>query len=320
MKRVLKIALAVIGLIILIIVGFLAYVGMSPIPSYANEAPELTIESTPQRVEEGARIASMMCASCHRSDDRRLGGSHMPDASDFGYVYAPNITQHPQHGIADYTDGELAYLFRTGIKKDGQYAPPWMPKFPHLSDEDLASIIAFLRSDHPLVQPSDKPTEACEPNFMAKFLARVAFKPLPYPEESIKAPSPNNEVEFGKYLAVAKFDCYQCHSADFKTNSSLNPTESVGFMAGGNPIPDLEGNRVISANLTMDNETGLGTWTKAQFSKALRTGIRPDGTSYKYPMLPMAAMTDAEAGAIWEYLKTLPTVRNEALLGTSDSD
>ena len=320
MKRVLKIVLAVLGFLILVIVGFLAFVGMTPIPSYPNEARDLTIESTPERIEEGARIASMMCASCHRSEDRRLGGAHMADASDFGYIYAPNITQHPEHGILGYTDGELAYLLRTGVKKDGQYAPPWMPKFPHLSDEDLASIIAFLRSEHRLVQPSDTPTEACEPNFMAKMLARVAFKPLPYPEGPITAPNPSNEVEFGEYLALAKFDCYQCHSADFKTNSSLNPTESVGFMGGGNPIPDLNGNRILSANLTMDKETGIGTWTKAQFSEALRTGMRPDGTSFKYPMLPMTAMTGEEAGAIWEYLQTLEPIRNEALLARAQSD
>lgn len=314
MKRFFKILGIVLGIIILAIAGVAAYIGASGIPSYENEAPELTIEVTPERVTEGARIASMLCASCHRSEDRKLGGKYMADASDFGEIHAANITQHPEYGIADYTDGELAYLFRTGIKKDGQYSPPYMPKFPHLSDEDLASIIAFLRSDHPMVQPSNKETVECKPNFLAKMLTRVAFKPLPYPEKPISAPSPTDKVKFGEYLAVGKYDCYQCHSADFKTNNSLNPEQSIGFFGGGNPIPDLEGNRIMSSNLTMDKETGIGDWSPAEFTKALKMGIGPDGAPVRYPMLPFSQMTDEEAKAIYAYLETLPVIHNEALL------
>jgi len=318
MKRILKILGIVIGVIVLAIAAFAVYVGASDIPSYENNAPEMNVQLTPERVEEGARIASMLCSSCHRSDDRKLGGNHMVDASDFGEIHSPNITQHPEYGINDYTDGELAYLFRTGIKKDGQYAPPYMPKFPHMSDEDIASIIAFLRSDHPLVQPSNKATEPCKPNFIAKLLSRVAFKPLPYPDGPIVAPPPTNKVKFGEYAATAKFDCYQCHSADFKTNNSLEPSLSLGFFGGGNPIPDLEGNRIISANLTMDEATGLGSWTEEEFVKAVKMGIRPDGTAARYPMLPYSQMTDEEATAIWAYLKTLPVIENQALVAEAE--
>lgn len=318
MKRILKILGIVIGIIVLAIAGFAGYISASGIPTYANEAPELTIEATPERIAEGARIASMLCASCHRSEDRRLGGKFMADASDFGEIHAPNITQHPEHGITDYTDGELVYLLRTGIKKDGQYSPPYMPKFPHLSDEDMASIIAFLRSDHPMVQPSDKETVECKPNFLAKMLCRVAFGPLPYPEQPINAPSPTNKVKYGEYLAVGKYDCYQCHSADFKTNNSLNPEQSVGFFGGGNAIPDLEGNRIISSNLTMDEETGIGKWSAAEFTKALKMGIKPDGSTTRYPMLPYSQMTDEEAEAIFAYLESLPVIHNEATLASSE--
>lgn len=83
-----------------------------------------------------------------------------------------------------------------------------MPKFPHISDEDLYSIIAFLRSDNPLVQPSDSNPPPIVPSFLTKFLANTAFGPLPYPDEPIVAPDPGDKVAYGKYLATAKFDCY----------------------------------------------------------------------------------------------------------------
>ena len=127
------------GLVSLLLVGA-AFIHFSGIPSYKNEAPELTVTPDSVRIAEGARIATLMCNGCHLSEDGKLGGAPMKDTEDFGKIYSPNITQHPTLGITDYTDGELAYLFRTGIRKDGQYTPPWMPKFPHLSDESLEKV------------------------------------------------------------------------------------------------------------------------------------------------------------------------------------
>lgn len=314
MKRILKWAGFAILAILILVGGFLAYVALSPIPSYENQAPDLKIEVTEARVAEGARIASMMCANCHRSEDRRLGGNLMADAADFGDIYAANITQHPEYGITDYTDGELVYLLRTGIRKNGKFAPPYMPKWPNMSDEDIASIVAFLRSDHPMVQPSNKPTVECQPNLLAKALCRTVIKPLPYPKAPIVEPSSANEVQYGKYLATGKFDCYPCHSADFKTINFMEPSETAGFMGGGNPIPDLEGNIVLSSNLTMCKESGLGNWTKDEFVKAVKHGVKNDGSAVVYPMLPFSQMTDQEAEAIWAYLETVPVIRNEALI------
>lgn len=313
MKRFLKWAGIAVAAVVIIIAAFLTYINFAGIPSYENNAPNLKIEVTDARVEEGARIASMMCANCHRSEDRRLGGNYMADAASFGEIHAPNITQHAKLGIADYTDGELVYLLRTGIKNDGTFAPPYMPKWPNMSDEDIASIVAFLRSDHPMVQPSNKPTEECRPNLLAKLLCNVVIKPLPYPEEPIVEPSPNDLVKYGEYVATAKFDCYPCHSADFKTLDPLTPSNTPGFFGGGNPIPDLDGQIVLSSNLTMCKETGLGEWTEAQFVKAVKHGIKNDGTPTSYPMLPFSQMTDQEAEAIWAYLQTIPVITTDKL-------
>ncbi len=187
-----------------------------------------------------------------------------------------------------------------------------MPKFPNLADEDLHNIIAYLRSDAPELAPSDKAQPAPQPSFLVKFLCRVAFKPLPYPEAPIVAPSPTDEVAYGRYLATAKVACFECHSADFKTNNQLEPEKSVGFMAGGNPLRSTDGREIVpSANITMDPETGIGSWTEEQFVQAVRFAKHPDGRPLRDPMPPYTALTDDEARAIWAYLKTLDPVRNE---------
>jgi len=311
MKKPFKIALFSLLGIILVLFILVMVVNFSGIPYYENQAEEMTVEVTDERVAEGARLAAILCSQCHGSTDGKMGGAYMADAIDFGEIYAPNISQHPEYGITDYTDGELAYLLRTGIKKDGQYSPVWMPKFPHLSDEDLYSIIAFLRSDHPLVQPSDHVTPELKPNLLAKMLTRLVFKPLPYPEEAVVAPSPSDKVAYGRYLAVGKFDCYACHSADFKTIDVMNPERSEGYFGGGNVLYDKEMNVVLSSNLTMDEETGIGSWTEEEFIRTLRFGMRPDNTPLRYPMLPAPMITDEEASAIWAYLNTIPVITNQ---------
>jgi len=312
MKKAYKILLfSVLGIILVLFCLFM-FVNAAGIPSYENEAEDLFVELTEERVTEGARMAAILCIPCHGSKDGKLGGSPMEDVTIFGEVYASNITQHTQLGITDYTDGELAFLLRSGIRKDGQYVPPWMPKFPHLSDEDLYSIIAFLRSDHPLVQPSDNELPEIKPSFLTKMLSRTsAFRPLPYPEGKVEAPPREDRVAYGKYLVDSKFDCFSCHSANFKKVDIMIPENSEGYLGGGNLFYDKEGNEIYSPNLTRDKKTGIGTWTEEEFIKTLRFGMRPDNTPLRFPMLPAPMITPEEASAIWSYLQTVPVIENE---------
>jgi len=311
MKKSVKIILFALSAVALVIFAFVIYVGSTKIPVFPDPPfPELDVEPTEARLAEGERIVTVLCLQCHASPDGKLGGGYMHDAVSFGEVYAANITQHPEQGIAEYSDGELAYMLRTGIKRDGHYIPPWMPKFPLLSDEDLYSIIAFLKSDHPLVQPSAMEQPLSKPSFLAKMVLRMEPGPLPFPEVEVKAPPVSDRVAYGRYLAVAKFDCFACHSATFSKLDPMHPENSKGYFGGGNTLYDKEMNVVLSSNLTMDPETGLGNWTEEAFAKALRFGRKPDGTAMRPPMVPSPLITDEEAGAIWAYLQTIPVIRN----------
>lgn len=316
MKRFLKITGLVLGIIFVIIAITAGYINFAPAPTYPYNPPKVyPIDMSPEQIAEGARIAQTMCVQCHKSPDGKLGGARMDDAAQFGDIHSPNITQDPKYGITEYTPAELAYLLRTGMKKNGEYAPPYMPKFPNLSDKDLSAIIAFLKSDNPLVQPSQQPTKKPKLSFFSKFLLRVAFKPLPYPNQEIYAPDPSDRIAYGQYLATAKFDCYSCHSKSFESINPLIPENSEGFMAGGNKLYRRNGDVVLSPNLTMDRKTGLGNWTRQDFITAVKTGKRPFGEqSTAYPMSPFYALTDQEVSDIWDYLQTLPPVKNPNLI------
>lgn len=321
MRKALKISAIVLAAIIALLgIGVLT-VQLRGVPSYpAPVIPELKVEVTPERVEHGLKIASMLCIKCHTGSDERLSGKIIADLpAMFGVAYSANITQDPTHGIGSWSDGELAYFIRTGLRKDGTYAPPYMPKYPLMADEDLHSIIAFLRSDDARVQASGIPTQACEPSLFTKFLCNVnpGMKPFPFPEARIERPDTLDIVATGKYLSNNVYGCFACHSENFATNSDLQPELSKGFFGGGNPMPDLEGVIHLSANLTMDKETGLGNWTEAQFIAAVKTGLLPNGKQFAYPMEPYTALTDNEVKAIWAYLQAVPVIQNPKGLGPS---
>src|SRR5258708_7927653 len=94
-------------------------------------------------------------------------------------------------------------------------------------------------------------------------------------------------VARGEYLVRAG-GCFSCHTAP-----GGEP------LAGGRPLATPFGT-FYSPNITPDPETGIGLWTDAQFLRALREGLRPDGANY-FPVFPYPSFTgiaDADALAI----------------------
>ncbi|MBR0815436.1 c-type cytochrome [Bradyrhizobium diazoefficiens] len=110
------------------------------------------------------------------------------------------------------------------------------------------------------------------------------------------APSPE-QIAYGKTLVEAG-GCAGCHTAD--------PAKPF---AGGKRI-DTPFGAIYAPNLTPDRDTGIGAWTDADFVRAVRTGIAPDGSNY-YPAFPypyFTKMTKDDTLAIRAYLGTLAPV------------
>lgn len=315
MKKALKWTLRIVGVLALLVLAAVAFVAFSPLPKYSVEIPNIpNVEITPERVARGEKLSAMLCNSCHMDNNTGLmTGRALSEAPQFGVINSKNITHDPVAGIGSWTDAQLIYFIRTGIHPlTGRYVPPYMPKLVHISDEELKSIVAYLRSDHPSLAANKQELPESQPSFLTKFLCRVAFKPFPYPTQAIPEPDTTNTLELGKYIALYQLECYACHSKDFKTNDYFYPEKSEGFFGGGNLMMTMEGEKIYTKNLTMDVETGLGAWTKEQFALAVRTGISPNGgMALRYPMLPYTRLTDKEVDAVWEYLKTVPKISNK---------
>jgi hypothetical protein len=314
MRKFLRVLLFVILFLIVIVGVFALFVNFRQMPKYETENITVHVDVTPQRIEEGRKLASMLCFSCHyNSETKKFTGRLLSEAPQFGEIHSANITQDTVAGIGKLTDGQLIYFIRTGIKPDGEYVPPYMPKLVHIADEDLYSIIAYLRSDDKFVQPDPTPSLKSQQSFLTKFLVTIkAFKPFDYPKETIPLPDTTNQVAWGRYISLYQYECYACHSKDFSTNNYGVPEKSDGFFGGGNKMFQLDGSKILTLNISPDKETGIGKWTEGDFVKAVQTGIVPGGQpSLRYPMIPYANLGAEELKAIYGYLKTVPPVKNK---------
>ena len=115
---------------------------------------------------------------------------------------------------------------------------------------------------------------------------------------SAAAADEEGAVARGAYLVRAG-GCFSCHTA-----AGGQP------LAGGRPLATPFGT-FYTPNITPDRQTGIGLWSDAQFVRALREGVRPDGANY-FPVFPYPSFTginDADALAIKAYLFSVPPVR-----------
>jgi mono/diheme cytochrome c family protein len=117
------------------------------------------------------------------------------------------------------------------------------------------------------------------------------------------------EILHGKYL-VTQGLCTDCHTPGF----FFGKPDATRFLGGSEVGFEIPGLGVFHGpNLTPDNETGLGTWSKQDIVTVLRTGVRPDGRELA-PIMPwraFAELTESDREAIAAYLKSVPPVSNK---------
>ncbi len=111
----------------------------------------------------------------------------------------------------------------------------------------------------------------------------------------------------GTYLMEGIVACGNCHTPKDAGAVPIEAMRLAGAFVIQEPVF-----KAYAPNITMDEETGIGTWSDEEIILAIREGVRPDGTIIGPPM-PMPSyrnMSDYDARAIVAYLRSVPPVRN----------
>jgi Cytochrome C oxidase, cbb3-type, subunit III len=265
----------------------------------------------------GERLTLATCGSCHFGNDGRLSGKLMEDVPKvFGTVYSANITNDKTFGIGDWSSGQLAYFIRTGIKPDGKRANLGMPRFPNIGDPELESIIAFLKSDSSASKASELPEPKTKIKLAGKLATKMVLDNYDYPKAPRQTTDTTFLIGYGDYLVNDVLHCFACHSANIARIDVKNPTRSKGYLGGGSKLIGMNGEKIISPNITFDIATGLGTYTEQQFLDVMKMGRKSSGDWIKPPMQPYTSLSDNDIRAIYEYLKVVPVINNKKLVTT----
>lgn len=241
---------------------------------------------------------AVACGNCHfaRGDkgqplfEKGLSGGMLFDEPPFK-AYAANITPDKDTGIGKWTDAQLAKAIREGVRPDKSLIGPPMPIefYRHLSDADLAAIIAYLRA-----QPAVR-------NEVPKSIYNMPLPPNYGPlVKNVKTPATRNQVTYGEYLANIAH-CMDCHTPRNDKGMSLHDKLGAGGMVFKGPWGES-----VSRNLT-PHATGLKDWSYAQIAKAIREGVDRGGQHYKPPMAYdfYKTINDADMRALIAYLRSL---------------
>jgi mono/diheme cytochrome c family protein len=282
------------------------------------------IEATPERLARGRYLTSHVvdCIGCH-SDfhydrfavpvkvgtegqggypfDKRLG---VP-----GIVQAQNITPDPEFGLGHWTDGEVIRAVREGVDRNGKALFPMMPyeAFREMSDEDVRSVIAYIRTFKPIRHEVAKRKLDFPVNLLIKFAPRPVDGP-------VATPDAKDTLAYGKYL-VTIAGCGICHTP---VDGKGRPIPEMKFSGGWEMVGPW--GRVVTANLTPDPDNYMGQASREEFIGRFKSFESLDGenapvatqgrnTLMRWPAF--AGMTREDLGAIYDYLKTVKPIKKK---------
>jgi hypothetical protein len=271
---------------------------------------EFHAEFSPKRLERGRYLVNLAhCFGCHSTDDFEHDGQPKPGTMGAGQVFkgvlvngqpldgmvAPNITPDKETGAGSWTDAQFERAIRHGIGHDGRELYDLMPYafFHSMTDEDVASVIVYLRSIPAIHNP------------LPKMHLPFEVKRDMHPE--LEPPFPSNaseQVKHGWYL-VRLGQCNDCHTpADDKGRPMTNMMFGGGLRFQG-PFGDE-----TTANITSD-ASGIAHYDTAMFIRTIRLGRASGGVRDLKPIMPFSYfrnLTDEDLAAIFAYLRTVKPV------------
>ena len=298
------------ALIVVLLVAITATIGWRPfLGPNARPLTDRTFSPTPERLARGRYLTEdvLHCFACHTERDWTRhdapvvaglgsGNPNFPLKDLPGDVRPPNITPDKDTGAGNWTDDQLARAIREGIGFDGRALFPFMPyeNYRYLSDEDLASVVVFLRSIPPVRREVPR-TELIVP---VRYLIRNAPQPL---TEPVPEPDKSTIEKRGDYL-VTIGGCRDCHTPQHEGQRMMELDLAGGFLLRG------PWGEVAASNLT-PAPSGIPYYDEALFRDALRTGwVKARKLAPIMPWWNMRGLTDDDVKSMFAYLRTVPPV------------
>jgi mono/diheme cytochrome c family protein len=310
-----KLLLGLVLVVAVLFAGLSLYIASRQHLTFNPPYPEIAASADTAIVARGHYLVRNLvnCWQCHGDPSQAAQAAEGADiplsgGTRFnippGIFYARNITPDSASGIGAFSDGALARALRLGVGHDGRALLTFM-EFQNLSDQDLQSVISYLRSQppvHHLVPPHQF-------NLLGMIVKATVLANPVGPRSTPPHETPHGAtVENGRYLVESVIMCGSCHTQrDMKTGAFIGPRFGGSHGFGE---PDVAGNFWSPPNITSDPETGrLGHMSEDEFVTRFRAGrLLPHSPM---PWQGFRNLAEDDLRAIYKYLKTVPPVHND---------
>jgi mono/diheme cytochrome c family protein len=292
---------------------------------YVREATNQPYTSTPTQVDRGKYLVDgpTACGACHTGrssgvltdpEEPRLylaGGNTLEDVGNYK-LYVPNITSDAETGLGKWSDDQISRAIRDGVDDADTLLFPVMPfpSYQHMSDADVRAIVEYLRTVPKVRQ--DRPEFERDIPFIAKMGVSMGFVHHT-PAANVTMPDRKDRVAYGRYV-MHLGHCEECHALGSRGAKDEGDDTYMG--GSDKPFSTRGVGKVWAANLTPDQQFGIGRFSDEQVKGALRSGQRlEDGKPMAFPMssyIPhFSAMTDDDLDALIAYLRSLRPVHRQ---------
>lgn len=257
-------------------------------------------------VAAGAYLARAAgCIACHTNVEE--GGRPLAGGTgfetDFGIVYAANLTTDPTFGIGDWTIEDFAKAVRQGLSPEDK---PYYPVFTYafyqdFTDQQIADLWAAFQTVAPVAEAAPEtslPFPFSERDGLK--LWRAAFM---YPPRVSPIDGKGDTWNRGREMVEGATHCAACHS---ERNIAGGRKVETGRMAGNDVLPG--GSKAPAITSPALIEAG---WDVDSLAYALETGLLPSGDAFGGSMGEVVQMgtrflTSADRNAMATYLMDQP--------------
>jgi mono/diheme cytochrome c family protein len=308
--------LAVLGVIVVIGLGVLAWAAIRPGPmDFAGATVDLSAFdgdptgvpadfADPDPIARGRYLADAAdCLACHTAEGGQAFAGGRAFVTEFGTIYSPNISPDAETGIGAWSDDDFLRAMHEGVNQEGEALYPAFPyaAYTYLTEQDVLAIKNYL-----FTQPAVSnvpPENTLRFPYNQRWL--MSIWAMLYNPETRFEPVVDRSASWnrGAYMVEALGHCGDCHTPRTPMQSLDNRRKFAGGLA--------EGWRAY--NLSSHPTSGIGNWSAADLEGYLKTGRAENRGSAFGPMaeavhLSFAKMTDSDISAIVEYIRSVPPV------------
>lgn len=260
-------------------------------------------------VERGRYLATASdCTACHTAPNGKPFAGGLLLESPVGSIYSTNITPSTQAGIGGYTEKQFDQALRRGIRADGAnlYSAMPYPSYATLTDADIGALYAYFMQ---AVAPVDTSVPRTDLPFPLNIRASMKAWNLLFLKRASFEVDPDQSARWnrGRYLVAGPAHCGECHTPRGLLEQPLSGKALAGGQVGAWFAP----------NITSDVVSGIGSWSREEIVRYLRTGhvrgkAQAAGTMGEAVEKSLRFLTDSDLDAIAVYLSSVAAVRDPA--------